>query len=123
MGTVRRKQRKRKVNNAGFSLVELLVSMVILAIIVVPLLNSFLTAARTNAKAKRVLEATTAGQNLVERIKAQSVEDFVTGGVASGAAITIPLTDGAGHPLTDAAGNPYYCYQKTISREDRKSVG
>ena len=86
MGTVRRKQRKRKVNNAGFSLVELLVSMVILAIIVVPLLNSFLTAARTNAKAKRVLEATTAGQNLVERIKAQSVEDFVTGGAASGAA-------------------------------------
>lgn len=115
MGTVRRKQRKRKVNNAGFSLVELLVSMVILAIIVVPLLNSFLTAARTNAKAKRVLEATTAGQNLVERIKAQSVEDFVTGGAASGAAITIPLTDGAGNPLTDADGNPYYCYQKTIS--------
>lgn len=89
--------------------------MVILAIIVVPLLNSFLTAARTNAKAKRVLEATTAGQNLVERIKAQSVEDFVTGGAASGAAITIPLTDGAGNPLTDADGNPYYSYQKTIS--------
>lgn len=115
MRTARRKQRKRKVNNAGFSLVELLVSIVILAIIVVPLLNSFLTAARTNAKAKRVLEATTAGQNLVEDIKAKSVEDFVTGGAASGAAISTPLTDAGGNPLTDADGNPYYSYQKTFS--------
>ena len=59
---------KRQVNNNGFSFVELLVSITILAILVVPLLNSFVTAARTNAKAKRVLEATTAGQNLVEQI-------------------------------------------------------
>ena len=54
----------KKKNNRGFSLIELLVSVTILAIIVIPLMHSFITAVRTNEKAKRTLNATTAGQNL-----------------------------------------------------------
>lgn len=71
------KKRNRQLNHGGFSLVELLVSITILAIIVVPLLNSFVTAARTNAKAKRVMEATTSGQNLMEQIKSMSGPELV----------------------------------------------
>lgn len=109
MLTGRGVKKKRQVNNNGFSLVELLVSITILAILVVPLLNSFVTAARTNAKAKRVLEATTAGQNLVEQIKAKSVDDFVNG------ATSITLMDVAGNPIVDENGNPYCKYEKTMS--------
>lgn len=55
--------------NAGFSLVEILVAVVILAIIVVPLLHGFISSARTNAKAREVIQATTAGQNVMEELK------------------------------------------------------
>lgn len=37
---------RRQLNNEGFSLIELLIAIVILAIIVVPLLHSFVTSAR-----------------------------------------------------------------------------
>lgn len=42
--------KEEQLNNEGFSLVELLIAIVILSIIVVPLLHSFVTSARTNAK-------------------------------------------------------------------------
>ena len=44
---------ERKLNkNAGFSLVELLIAVTILAIIVIPLLHMFVTTSRLNGKAK-----------------------------------------------------------------------
>lgn len=65
-----RTERKDKTGkNAGFSLVEILVAVVILAIIVVPLLHGFISSARTNAKAREVIQATTAGQNVMEELK------------------------------------------------------
>ncbi len=51
--------------------------MAILAIIVVPLLHTFVTAASTNAKARRIMRATTAAQNTLEEIKASSIKDMV----------------------------------------------
>ena len=59
-------------NNKGFSLVELLVAIAILAIIVLPLLHSFVTATKTNTKAKKSMEANTVAQNVMEEIKATS---------------------------------------------------
>lgn len=46
---------RRQLNNEGFSLIELLIAIVILAIIVVPLLHSFVTSARTNAKSRNTM--------------------------------------------------------------------
>lgn len=60
--------------NAGFSLVELLVAITILLIVVVPILHSFVTAARTNAKSKKVMQATSTAQNIMEELKAYSLE-------------------------------------------------
>lgn len=68
---------RSKQNNKGFTLLEILIAMAILAIIVVPLLHAFVTAATTNAKARRVMRATTAAQNTLEEIKASSVKDMV----------------------------------------------
>ena len=63
-----------KQSNKGFTLVEVLVAIVILAIIVVPLLSAFVVSARTNAKARQTMRATTLAQNIMEELKAHSLE-------------------------------------------------
>jgi prepilin-type N-terminal cleavage/methylation domain-containing protein len=62
--------------NNGFSLIELLLSISILAIIIVPLLNNFVTAAKANAEAKRIQSETIITQNFLEEIKAKSAKDI-----------------------------------------------
>ena len=61
--------------NKGFTLVEVLIAITILAIIVVPLLQAFVTSSRTNAKAKQLMKATTLAQNVMEELKANSLEE------------------------------------------------
>lgn len=68
--------RRRKLNNQGFSLVEVLVALAILMIITIPLLHGFVMSARVNAKAKNVLRATTAGGNVMERLKSTDLADY-----------------------------------------------
>lgn len=65
-----------KPNNKGFTLVELLTAIVILAIVVVPLLNAFAVSARTNAKAKESMNATSIAQNIMENLKVTSIEEL-----------------------------------------------
>lgn len=86
-------RRAQKLNNAGFSLVELLVAMIILMIIVVPLLHSFVTAANVNGRAKKVLQATTAAQNIMEQIKASKISELRTATVDSDGVYTIEYTN------------------------------
>lgn len=62
--------------NKGFTLVEVLIAMTILGIIVVPLLHAFVTSANTNAKSKRIMDATGLAQNIMEELKAGSLEDL-----------------------------------------------
>lgn len=61
--------------NKGFTLVEVLIAITILAIIVTPLLHAFVTSSRTNAKAKQLMKATTLAQNVMEELKANSLEE------------------------------------------------
>lgn len=67
---------RRKVNNSGFSLVELIVTVAILAIVVLPLLNAFVISARTNAKAKERLRLTSVAENMMEGIKKMTLEEM-----------------------------------------------
>lgn len=62
--------------NAGFSLVELLIAVIILAIIVVPLLHGFVTSARMNGKARQTQRAVTVAQDLMEGLKAYDIEEL-----------------------------------------------
>lgn len=62
-------------SNKGFTLVEVLVAILILSIIIVPLLSAFVVAANTNAKARQTLRATTLAQNVMEELKAYSLEE------------------------------------------------
>lgn len=67
----------RKLNkDAGFSLLELLIAVVILAIIVIPMLNVFLTSNRLNIKSRETLRATTAAQDIMEGLKAYDIKEL-----------------------------------------------
>lgn len=67
----------RKLNkDAGFSLLELLIAVVILAIIVIPMLNLFLSSNRLNIKSRQTLRATTLAQDIMEGLKAYDIEEL-----------------------------------------------
>lgn len=68
---------ERKLNNSGFSLLEVLIAMVILCLVSIPLLHSFVTTARTNARAKVMMRATDCAENLMESVKYKGVEELV----------------------------------------------
>lgn len=65
---------RRKSNNKGMSLVELIVAVAILAIIVLPLLRAFVVSTETNTKAKRQQRTTQLAQNIMEELEASSLE-------------------------------------------------
>lgn len=67
-----------KTKNGGYTLIEILVAVAILVIVVIPLLHSFVTAARLNARAKSEQEATTIAQNLMENAKAVPMEELLS---------------------------------------------
>lgn len=65
-----------QLNNAGFSLVELLIAVIILAIIVIPFSRSFVVSARMNGNSRRLQRATTVGQDIVEGLKAYNIDEI-----------------------------------------------
>ena len=67
---------RRQLNNEGFSLIELLIAIVILSIIVVPLLHSFVTSARTNAKSRNTMHATAIAEDVMEQFEAHTLEEM-----------------------------------------------
>lgn len=69
---------KGETANAGFSLAELLIAVTILAIIAIPLLHMFATSAKMNVKSRQTLQATTVAQNIMEGLKAYTLEEVQT---------------------------------------------
>ncbi len=61
--------------DGGFTLVELLIAVTILAVIVVPLLHMFVTSTRINVKSRQTLRATTVAQDIMEGLKAYTLEE------------------------------------------------
>ena len=69
-------ENRYKLNNRGMSLIEILVAIAILAIVTGPILHSFVTAIKLNAKAKENQRATTAAQSIMEGFKAYDLEEL-----------------------------------------------
>lgn len=66
----------KKTDNRGLSLIELLIAVTILGIIIVPVLHSFVTSYRVNAKSRETLRATTLAQNEMEIFEKEKMEDL-----------------------------------------------
>lgn len=64
-------------NNKGFTLIELIITVVILALVTAPFLSSFATASRTNLKSKRIQEANELGEYIIEQFKATTVDQLI----------------------------------------------
>ena len=97
-----REDRKRT-KNSGFTLVEVLIAVAILAVISIPLMQSFVSAARVNGEARRRLAANTIAETLMESCKSVSLTDVAQqidaaqagGGSASGHIYIITEPNGA----------------------------
>lgn len=68
--------RRKKLNNVGMSLVEIIVAMAVLMIVTVPILYTFVYSANFNARARLRQQTTAAAQTVMENLKAYSVDDI-----------------------------------------------
>ena len=69
----------KKSDNNGFTLIEVLVAVLVLAVVVVPLLHSFVSSHRINAKGKQYMRATTLAQDEMEVFEKEKIADLVDG--------------------------------------------
>lgn len=74
---MKRPSKERELNNAGLTLVELLIAMVILAIIVTPILKNFVSGAKINNKSRHTMNATGLCENLMEEFESRKVSEMV----------------------------------------------
>ena len=66
-----------KNDNAGFSLIELIIAILILAIITMPFLRLFVTSATVNNKSRRELRATSLAQDIMEGVKSYDLKGLL----------------------------------------------
>ena len=66
-----------KRNNAGLTLVELLIAMFILAIVVTPILKNFVSSAKVNNKSRHTMNATELCESLMEEFESRKVSEMV----------------------------------------------
>lgn len=66
-----------RTDNKGFSLVELIICVAILAIAVIPLMKSLSLASQTNGKAQKLQNATSLAESIMEDVKGKSIETLM----------------------------------------------
>ncbi len=65
-------------NKKGYTLIELIITLAIIGIMIVPIYDAFLNSNRVNLRAKRQISAAFLAQNEIEAIKGMSVNSFIT---------------------------------------------
>lgn len=93
---------KKKVNNAGFSLLEVILAMAILALISIPLLTYFTESLRYSSLMAAEQQATVLAQAVTEDLKVQSKLIEKTEGAA---AYTVPYLTSASMGYTEVENN------------------
>ena len=71
-----RRRRKTKLNNGGMSLVEVIISITILAVVAIPVLHSLTTAMVYNTKARIRQEMTLKAESIMESFKGYSLKEL-----------------------------------------------
>ncbi len=72
-----RKRFRFNLNNQGYSLLELLVSIIILLLIMVPLMSNFVRSMKLNNSAEKLQDYNTLAANVAENIKSLSMEELL----------------------------------------------
>ena len=118
------KKNMKRLDNQGVTLVELLISVLILGIVTAPLLHSFFTSAATARKSRQFGDATTCAQNLIETIKETHLDTLLTpdglrDSLGAGAVFCVPDDEG-GYKATESglaekADSHYYIWVPGIS--------
>ena len=99
--------------NGGFSLVEVLVSIVILALVVVPLCTGLVMSVRMNAKADALLQAQLAVSSEIETYTPEQLED--------GEKVITVTNSNIAIAIKTVASTPYY--NVTVSYDDENNEG
>lgn len=66
-----------KSNQGGFSLIEVLVAITILAVVSLPIISAFMTSSKVNLRARRQENANTVGQKVSENFKSLTLTDIL----------------------------------------------
>ena len=70
-------------DNSGFSIVELVVAVAIMAVIFTPVLRSFTTGSLTNSRAQKLQNATSTAEDVMEEVKGTSIKKLYEEATAS----------------------------------------
>lgn len=73
----RHDEANKKLNNKGFSLIEVLVSIIILSVVSLPLLTAFILSTKLNNKARANQQVTAAAENVMEEFKNTDLKDMI----------------------------------------------
>lgn len=93
-------------HNGGFSLMEVLIAMVILAMIVVPTCTALIMSTRINAKTEALTQAQLAVSSAVETLMAKGIEETKLGSYAN---------DFPGLTVTVKPATVQSCYEVTVT--------
>ena len=72
------KNRMKKLNNSGLTLIEILIAMTLLTICIVPMLRGFVQVNRYGEKGRNLQQSTTVAQTAMENCKAYNIADIHT---------------------------------------------
>jgi len=111
------KKNRLKLNNAGMTLIELLVAIAIMAVALVPLLFSFVNVAKYNARAREIQQTTTLAHTVMENCKAYSLEE-IKDQMTDTTDPQYPFLDGVYASQIDVRGNQMYLTDVVV--EDKK---
>lgn len=74
---VKKRRAKSSQSNKGFTLVEVIIAIAILAVAFSPLLMNLVQSARINGKARKVMDATNMAQNIMEGLNAYTADEII----------------------------------------------
>lgn len=93
---------RKKGNNKGFSLIEILIGIGMLAVIVIPILHTFITSAQINRDSRQVMIQTEVAQTIMEGFAGKTYAEVRT---AVGELVTNPGVASGNMALSSIDGN------------------
>jgi prepilin-type N-terminal cleavage/methylation domain-containing protein len=100
MNKWRKHTEKKNLGNQGFSLIELLISIAILVLLMIPLMNNFIRSMQMNEKADDIQKQSNLAANIMEGLKnlnmSETIYQFTTGKTSFNV-----ITDEAGNPIVE----------------------